>query len=1152
MPARPAQLLAHVRRLALPSDSDTDAALLDRFARSRDGDAFAALVRRHGPMVYGVCRRVLHDAHAAEDAAQAAFLMLARKAAALRDPDRLAAWLHGTAHHLALNCRKADARRRRREGTGPLPAPASPRDPLEELTARELLAFVDEEVRRLPEVYRLPVILCCLEGHSQEEAARRLGWSPGSVKGRLERGRARLHARLVRRGLTLGAALAAVEVSRGAATGVPAQEIVRAGLAFTAEHVGGERAAQRAAVLAEEALRGAAASRLQAVAALAVLGAGLAVAAAGALAHHGAAAPGPAAQDRQPARPEERPQARADRYGDPLPEGAVTRLGTVRFRVPDEVEALTFSPDGKSLAVYSRAGVFLLDAADGKRLRELAALAPPLRRQGLLAFSPDGKRLAGRGSITEGNRFREVVRVWDLAGGGQPKVHGTEHAVWTGWSADGEPLAICLEAGALRLDELASGRSRRFACKDLPEPGLSDHVLCTCAPAGRTLAAPDQQGLVHVWDTATGRERCAVRPRGPYPRDLALSPDGRTLASLSSSSEGNGPAQLWDTATGKALHSLATGQRYLAAVIFAPDGKTLATAGGADVRFWDVATGRAQGRTQGGRFGFDASIAFSPDGRTLATAERNLCAVRLWDVATGKPHPEPVGHGCRPHGTAFAPDGRRVATGGGLDGTIHIWDLETGESVAQVRRAPEWVRDVAFSRDGRSLSSTWTGEDLWVCDAATGVRRAVLKLEDPDWPDTRQSAISMYPSADGERLVAFSYYYPKKNGAGPRHQETLITGWDKSTRKQLFRRRLPGMDSWLALSADARVLAVASPGDRADLESVPGKGPMRLEDVATGALLLTFPAPEGQTWPLAFSPDGRLLASNNSDYKRRGKAGDPAGATGNVLRLWETATGAEVLVLPASDNDKAAFSADGRLLAVSAPAQEIIVWDLARGRECRRFKGLGADVTYLAFAPDGRRVVSGLSDSTLLVWDAVPRDAAPAGTRGAAGLAKAWADLAGSDAGRAFRARWALAAAPEEALPLLKERLRPARATDQQRLRRLLADLDSDQFEVRQEAQAALEGLSDLDGPALRQVLANRPTPEVRRRVEAVLDRLRGPVTLPEALRSLRAVAVLEDIATPPARQVLEDVAAGAPGARLTQEAKASLQRLTRRLPAER
>src|SRR5262249_11822915 len=151
-----------------------------------------ALVARHGPMVARVCRRVLHDAHAADDACQAVFLVLARKASALRRPEALAAWLYGVAYRVAQKARAGQCRR----AAGPLSAdPADPRaDPLAEVSVRELLAALDEEVQRLPEVYRLPVILCSLEGRSQEEAARLLGWSPGSLQGRLERGRKRLHA----------------------------------------------------------------------------------------------------------------------------------------------------------------------------------------------------------------------------------------------------------------------------------------------------------------------------------------------------------------------------------------------------------------------------------------------------------------------------------------------------------------------------------------------------------------------------------------------------------------------------------------------------------------------------------------------------------------------------------------------------------------------------------------------------------------------------------------------------------------------------------------------------------------------------------------------------------------------------------------------
>jgi RNA polymerase sigma factor (sigma-70 family) len=1116
MPPGPATLLGQLRRLTAPAVSD--AALLLRWKAQRDEDAFAALVARHGPMVLGVCRRVLGDVQRAEDAFQATFLVLARSGE-LRRPQALPSFLYGVALRLARRARGA-ARRRSFQPHGQAPEPADSRpDPLDVLSGRELLAVLDEEVARLPEVYRLPVLLCVMQGRSVEEAAQVLGWGTGSVRGRLARGRERLRDRLSRRGLGLSA---------GAVALLTPAALPAALLAASVRNLAGPAPSAVAALAAGSAppLK----VKLAGLALLlAVIGLGAGLPVFRAQAPDSPAEPAPAS----PAPAKEGP--RRDRHGDPLPEGAVVRLGTLRFRVPGEVREVAFAPDGKTLAVSS--GVLtLFDAASGKPMRREPAAGARRAETNFLAFSPDGKRLLGPGLAEDGEQFREVVRVWDVDGGGKPKDYDAERAVWMGWSADAEPMAVCLEAGALRLKELASGRSRRVECADLRQPELSAYVICACEPAGKALAVADEKGIVHVWDSATGRERCTVTPKGEGVVSLALTPDGRTLASLTR--EG---AQLWDATTGKALHTVAADQKYLARVAFAPDGKALATVGWNDVRFWDAATGRERSRTQD-RYTFAPTVAFSADGKTAVTAERHGNTVHLWDVATGKQAPAPAGHRSRPNGTAFTPDGRRVATGGGLDGTVRVWDLASGESLARVHRPGQWVRDVALSPDGKALFSSWTNDEVWVSDAATGERRHVIKLEDPDRPDTYQSAIRSYPSADGKTLVAFSYYYPKE-GAGRQEQETLVTGWDTATRKQLFRRRRPGTDSWLALAPDARVLAAPHLEPHAEHEKGPGQGPMRLEDVATGELLLTFPALAGQTWPLAFSPDGRLLASNNSDWKRKGKEGDLAGVTGCALYLWETATAAEVLTLPLPSNAKAAFSPDGRLLAVSAPSQEIVVWDLARGRERRRFKGLDADVTDLAFAPDGRRLVSGLTDSTWLVWDLGPAEAAAAGKLGAEGLAKAWADLAGADAPRAFKARWALAGAPEEALPYLKERLRPARAADAQRLKRLLIDLDSDQFAVRQQAQEALEEIGDLAEPALRQALADKPPLDVRRRIDAALERLRGPATRPEARRSLRAVAVLEDVGTPAARQLLEELAAGAPEARLTREAKAALGR---------
>jgi RNA polymerase sigma factor (sigma-70 family) len=257
MAVSPQQLLAHLRRLLSRPEEEAsgDAELLTRFVRHGDEEAFACLVRRHGGMVQAVCRRVLRDGHASEDAAQAVWLVLARKAATLRRPQALAAYLHGVARQVALNARRAEQRRQQREARALHPVPTPSPDPLEQLSARELLLIVDEEIHRLPEVYRLPVVLCALEGRTAEEAAELLGWTVGSVRGRLARGRSRLETWLAQRGLTLSAALLALEASRLTAAG-PTAATMQAALAYAASKGTGPVAAQ-VACLAETGLRSA-------------------------------------------------------------------------------------------------------------------------------------------------------------------------------------------------------------------------------------------------------------------------------------------------------------------------------------------------------------------------------------------------------------------------------------------------------------------------------------------------------------------------------------------------------------------------------------------------------------------------------------------------------------------------------------------------------------------------------------------------------------------------------------------------------------------------------------------------------------------------------------------------------------------------------
>ena len=249
--------------------------LLERFAVDRDEAAFEALVGQHGPMVLGTCRRMLSDPHDVDDAFQATFLVLARKAGSIRDADRLGPWLHGVARRVATRSRALSARRDARERSGGEEPAAEVPDPLERF---ELRAALDEELSRLPEKYRAPLVLCYLEGLTHDEAAEQLRWPVGTVRSRLAGGRDRLRTRLTRRGLAPSAAVPAI---------LPHASIPQALLSTTVRvATSAGSAPAHVASLAKGALIAMMWNKLKVVAALGLM-AGLTVGGAGALAQQG-------------------------------------------------------------------------------------------------------------------------------------------------------------------------------------------------------------------------------------------------------------------------------------------------------------------------------------------------------------------------------------------------------------------------------------------------------------------------------------------------------------------------------------------------------------------------------------------------------------------------------------------------------------------------------------------------------------------------------------------------------------------------------------------------------------------------------------------------------------------------------------------------
>jgi hypothetical protein len=360
----------------------------------------------------------------------------------------------------------------------------------------------------------------------------------------------------------------------------------------------------------------------------------------------------------------------------------------------------------------------------------------------------------------------------------------------------------------------------------------------------------------------------------------------------------------------------------------------------------------------------------------------------------------------------------------------------------------------------------------------------------------------------------------------------------------------------LAFSPDGRILASAgaAAGD--------GSAPIKLWEVTTGNERATLEGHTGNVCSLAFSSDGRTLASGG------GFQGLDPKAHGDV-KLWEVATGKQRASFTGHTDEvnSVAYSPDGSTLVSGSVDNTMRMWDVTTGTERAILKGLEVFSSITSgppdklltkrcyhtagakFSPDGRLVAMGSSMSILLWdvpahWKAAPARSDRPSSRELDGL---WNDLAGDDAATAYRAINTLAAAPEQALPFLKERLRPASVVvGAAKVDQLIADLDSDQFTVRQNARAALAKLEEAE-LALQKRLKEKPSLEVRRQIEQLLTTLAQ--LSPESVRGIRAVEALEHIGNSEARQALEKLAQGAEAFHVTKESRASLARLKKKAP---
>ena len=954
-----------------------DGQLLEHFARRGDETAFAALLERHGPTVLGVCRRVLHHDEDAEDVFQATFLILARKAGTIRKSTAVGSWLYGVAHRLALKTRASAARRGAHERTSQAAGAGlrtdSP-DPAADLAWRELRGVLDEELARLPDRLRAPLLLCYLEGLTQDEAARQLGWKKRTVKARLARGRDLLRRRLTRRGLTLSAALTGPLLSPGPSSAVvPArltEATVRAAALLAAGGGVTAMVSSQVMLLMEGGSSAMFLAKLSLVTAFlltaAVLtgGAGLLLSQPAPVGAPPAAAPNAQAQLRGP----------TDRHGDPLPAGAVARLGTERFRHGGTgLEGLAFLPDGRTLVGATNQGqaIWLWEAHTGRLRREIRT--EPLSIRGF-TLAPDGKRLAIGGFLpVDGNQpIRGAIHVLDVASGKVVRAFArsdgdTDHCALA-ITPDGQFLFSLGRNAVLRIEEIATGVE--ILRQQFPGDILANLVL---SPDGTTLAVwsgPNSR-KVYLWNWQAGEEPRSVPVRDHGHRFLAFSPDGKILAGADDSSLG---IRLWDVASGRVVREidLPGADLYIrGSLAFSPDGKILASAGRhrdqtGMILLWDPTTGRNLGRLETGAAG-PGSLTFSPDSQRIATA--TLSGARVWDLASGKEIAAEEEAHLGPVNDLAVSIGGPMATAS-EDHTVNLWNLETGRQRLKLQHGG-WVRAIALSADGTRLASSSLDDTVRLWDTQTG--REIYRLAGHGKLGGRRSVGF---TLDGKRLLSWG-------------DDSYLRIWDVGTGKALAEHGLrpSGVKVPDENADDSRFerinllfgASAFSPNGRTFVMSAGTN--FYVFAVDTGKELAKFPTVARSVDSLAISPDGKFLLASAWGQAIQTKLPDGrmrlSAAPNHPVCLWELPTGKPVrtLELPGSMGGPVAFSADGKLFAESSDRAKptIRVFRMPDGKEVRSLQGLRGDVRALAFTTDGQHLISGMQDTTALVWDLAER-----------------------------------------------------------------------------------------------------------------------------------------------------------------------------------
>jgi RNA polymerase sigma factor (sigma-70 family) len=898
-----------------PHECDPDSSFLARFLAERDEGAFAALVRRHGPLVYGTCLRILGNRSDTDDAFQAVFFVLARRAHTLRPERGIGPWLHGVALRAAKKLRGQTVRRRLREMSAAKSERVEAAEP-----EHDFWVVIDEELARLSLPLREVLLLCDLGGQSHARAAASLGLAKGTVTKRLAKAHEELATRLRRRGITLGVAALSMMIAARAPASVPTPlllETARQAVAFSIRQVVGSVTAK---TLAEGVMRSLKFGVLKVWLVVGLLG--LALAGGGLLLAGGPADPG----EKQA----EQPPAKGDAKPDAAKVGTMWKEGfTVEYESSLPV-SVAFSADGKTLLTGDTAGeVMAVEyGSDPPKYRWKSKAGGS---HAAVAYSADQKAVYA--TTADGARIFEAVT-------------GKEGALIE--ARDSNPIVVGVFPDRAGRSQVVFGNARGYSVKSWAEEG---------SPA-------DNVGTIGVSTVAKG-----AKPADAAAVPLAVDPKGRSAIMTGPIDAKTNKNVLWAYVCGD--HSEGSpGNRVMAAhaatvvsAAWAKEGGTAVT-GDADGRVivWDAKTMKESGRVElGGRV---MAVAISDDGTHTAAYVRGKHGAEVYVWETAKPakalrpiHTQPGDFGSEPYASlTFAVDGKRLA-GCAIDkkwlqaapktplsGQVRVWELAP-EPKAQPAPKHQYTKQLPKGSTAN-----------FVVLNNSSILTAAAKEGAVDFRDIKDGGIQfrlvlgkftvggMKLSSDRKWLAIEQRPVPDGGGNGVPTATFDVGVYEATLRKA---NTIPSCDQLLDVASGGKVVAVVR------------EKQVELWDAAAAKKLKAAPFKHTRIDAAQFSPDGKLLAISDR----------------NELVLWRWEENAHERIDLGRCVGSLAFSPDGKFLAEGpTPRENIEVRDVQTRKVVRSLSNgtkLSMNVPRMAYTQGGRVLIA--CDNITLVKEIVVR-----------------------------------------------------------------------------------------------------------------------------------------------------------------------------------